>query len=85
MMNYVKHPADLTADLMLGVGNALVVVGSVANLIAVSESRGRDKELAWRARFAAENRRHPRLRGTAMACLAAALIAYIGFAVTAFR
>jgi hypothetical protein len=38
----------------------------------------------WRAKFVAENRRHPRLRGGAMACLAAALIIYIGFAVTSF-
>src|ERR1700756_1552057 len=72
------------ADLMRGLGSALVCVGSVSNLIALSKTSGEYKDLAWRARFVAVNRRHPRLRGTAMACLAAALVLYIGVAVTYF-
>ena len=74
----------LAADVMLGLGSALVCVGSVSNLIAVSQAWGDCKDLPWRARFVALNRRHPRLRGTAMACLAAALVLYIGVAVTRF-
>ena len=80
MMISVMHPADL----MLGLGSALVCVGAVSNLIAVSQAWDDYKDLPWRARFVAVNRRHPRLRGTAMICLAAALLLYIGVAVTYF-
>lgn len=75
---------ELLADLMLGLGSALVCVGAVSNLIALSQAWGDVKDLPWRARFVAVNRRHPRLRGTAMVCLAAALVLYIGATVTHF-
>lgn len=75
---------ELLADLMLRLGSALVCVGSVSNLIALSKTWGDYKDLPWRARFVAVNRRQPRLRGTAMACLAVALVLYIGVAVTHF-
>lgn len=77
MMISVKHPAYL----MLVLGSALVCVGSVSNLIAVSKTWGDYKDLPRRARFVAENRRHPRLRGTARVCLAAAVVLYISVAV----
>jgi hypothetical protein len=78
MMIWVK----LAADLMLGLGSVLVCVGAVSNLIAVSQDWHDYKDLPWRARFVAVNRRHPRLRGTAMVCLAVALVLYISAAVT---
>lgn len=74
----------LAADLMLGLGSAMVCVGAVSNLTAMSQAWGDCKDLPWRARFVAVNRRHPRLRGTAMVCLAAALVLYIGAAVAYF-
>ena len=74
----------LAAEVMWGLGSALVCVGSVWNLIAMSETWAHYKDLPWRARFVAMNRRHLRLRGTAMVCLAAALVLYIGGAVTHF-
>jgi len=80
MMNFV----NVAADVMLGLGSALVCAGSVSNLIAVSQAWDDCKDLPWRARFAALNRRHPRLRGTAMACLAAATMLYVAVAVTHF-
>jgi len=79
-MMFVKYPADL----MLGLASALVCVGSVLNLIAVSDQWGRYKDLPWRARFVAVNRRHPRLRGIAMACLMVALVFLISYAVMLF-
>jgi hypothetical protein len=75
---------ELLADLMWGLGSVLVCVGAVSNLLALSKTWGDYKDLPWRARFVAANRRQPRLRGTAMACLAAALVLYIGVAVTHF-
>jgi hypothetical protein len=56
----------------------LVCVSAVCNIIAWSQTPGEIKHLPWRSRFVAVNRRHPRLRGTAMVCLAAALVLYIG-------
>jgi hypothetical protein len=78
MMIIVK----IAADVMWGLGSALVCVGAVSNLVALSQTWGEHKDLPWRARFVAVNRRHPRLRGTAMVSLAAALLLYIGVAVT---
>jgi hypothetical protein len=75
---------EIAADVMFGLGAALVCVGSVSNFLALSQSWGDYNDLPWRARFVALNRRHPRLRGTAIACLAAALVVYIGAAVTHF-
>jgi hypothetical protein len=72
------------ADLLLGIGTVLILAGSLLNLLALSNGAGRGDGLTWRARFMAENRRHPRLRGAAIACLLAALIVYIGYAVTLF-
>jgi hypothetical protein len=80
MMISVKYPADI----MWGAGSALVCVGALLNLIAVSRTWGDIKDLPWRARFAAVNRRQRRLRGTAIVCLTAALVLYIGAAVTWF-
>lgn len=75
----MKQPADL----MMGIGSTLTVVASVLNLAALSDQPGGDQRLTWRARFVAVNRRHPRMRSTAMVCLVAALIADIGFAISA--
>lgn len=76
---------EVAADVMRVLAIVLVCVGAVSNLIAVSQTWGDyDKDLPWRARFVALNRRHPRLRGTAMVCLAVALVLYIGAAVTHF-
>jgi hypothetical protein len=80
MMSYVKY----SADLMRGMGDALVVVGSVLNILALRDRPNDYKGLTWRARFVAENRRHPRLRGAAMACLAVAVLLLIGYAITLF-
>jgi len=74
----------LAADLMLGLGSVLVCAGAVSNLIAASQNWDDYKDLPWRARFVAVNRRHPRLLGTAMVCMAAALVLYLGAAVTHF-
>ena len=75
---------ELAADFMLGLGSVLVCVGAVSNLIAVSQDWDDYKDLPWRARFVAVNRGHPRTRGTAMGCLAVALVLYLGAAVTHF-
>lgn len=75
----MKHPADL----MLSIGSTLTIVASVLHAISLADQPDGGRRLTWKARFVAANRRHPRIRGTAMARLAAALIAYIGFAVTA--
>lgn len=75
MISSVKyHPPDL----MLLIGSALLLAGSVLNGIAMADRPDGAERLTWRARFVAENRRHPRLRGVAIVCLGAALIAYIG-------
>lgn len=76
----VKHPAYL----LVGLASALVCAGSVLNLIAVSDQWGRYKDLPRRARFVAVNRDHPRLRGTAIACLMVALVFSISYVVTLF-
>ena len=75
---------EVAADVMRGLASALVCVGAVSNLIAVSQTWGDFKGLPWRARFVALNRRHPRLRATAMVCLAAAIVLWIGVAVMYF-
>jgi hypothetical protein len=77
MMIIVK----IAADVMWGLGSASVCVGAVSNLVALPQTWGEHKDLLSRARFVAV-RRHPRLRGTAMVSLAAALLLYIGVAVT---
>jgi hypothetical protein len=74
----MKHPAEL----MLGIGGALSVVGSVLNSVSLLNLPDDDQRLPARARFVAANRRHPWMRGTAMACLAASLLFFIGFVVT---
>src|ERR1017187_1018975 len=67
----MKHPADLLCT----IGVALTGVASVLHAISLSDQPDGARRLTWRARFVAANRRHPRLRGVAMACLAVALIA----------
>ena len=59
--------------LLLGIASVLTLVGALLGAAAMSDMPDGNRGLPWRARFVAENRRHPRLRGTAMACLAAAL------------
>ena len=75
----LKHPADL----LWTIGVALTGVASVLTAISLSDQPDGARRLTWRARFVAANRRHPRLRGVAVGCLAVSLIAFIGFAVTA--
>jgi hypothetical protein len=73
------------ADILLVFGSVLTLTGSLLNLRAVSDGPDRRGDgLTWRARFMVENRRHPRLRGAAIACLLAAWIAYIGYVVALF-
>lgn len=75
---------DVAGDVMRGLAAALVCVSAVSNLIAVSQTWGDFKGLHWRETFVALNRRHPRLRGTTMVCLAAAIVLYICAAVMYF-
>lgn len=60
MTGFVKSQADLLSV----IGGALTLSGSLLNLIAVLDQPDGIERLAWRARFVAVNRRHPRLRGT---------------------
>jgi hypothetical protein len=81
MISFVKQ----LADILLGIGSVLTLTGSLLNLRALSDGPDRRGDrLTWRARFMVENRRHPRLRGAAIACLLAASIVYIGYAVARF-
>ncbi len=78
MVGFMKYPAEL----ILGIGGALSVVGSVLNSVSLLDLPDDDRKLTWKARFVAANRRHPRMHGTAMACLAASLFLFIGFVLT---
>ena len=71
-------------QLLLGIASALTLVGALLGAVAMSDMPDGNKGLPWRARFVAENRRHPRLRGTAMACLAAALVVSIVWVLARF-
>jgi hypothetical protein len=73
-----------SVNLLLGIGSALTLAGALLGAVAISDMPDGNKGLTWRARFVAENRRHPRLRGTAMACLATALVVSIVWVVARF-
>jgi hypothetical protein len=76
----VKH----SADLFLGAGLLLVLVGNFCNLAAARDRPKGKTKLRLRDRFVREYRRHPRLRLTALICAAGALICYTVFAILAF-
>jgi hypothetical protein len=80
MMTAVK----VAGDVMRGLSGVLVCAGAVSNLIVVSQTWGEYQGMPWRARFVALNRRHPRLRGTALVCLAVAIVLYVAAAVMYF-
>jgi hypothetical protein len=63
--------------LISGVAAGLLIVGSVLNLTTVVRSPASDNALPWRAKWMAQARRHPLLRGAAVACLLAAAALFL--------
>jgi hypothetical protein len=59
---------------LLIVGSLLLVVGSVLNLAVIGRSTDSDLTLPPRARWVAQTRRHPLVRGVAVACIVAGVV-----------
>ena len=74
---------QVAADVLTGVGCVLVVVGSLAAVIAypdwAASARSRDGA-NFRSRARAMYHQHPRLVGTQWACIGTALVIWIAVA-----
>ena len=64
-------------DAIAQVAWGLLVVGLLLNLATVARSPASDEVLTWRAKWVAQGRRHPLLRGLALAFLLAAVALFI--------
>jgi hypothetical protein len=74
----VRHPADL----LLALGSLLVLTSVMVNAVTLDDRSQRPATgPTWRARFVAENRRRPVVRGIQLGSLAAALVLYASYAV----
>jgi hypothetical protein len=64
-------------DAITDVAYPLLVVGVLLNLATTFRSPVSDRALPWRAKWMAQARRHPLLRGAALVCLLAAVALFI--------
>ena len=77
----MRHPVYL----LLAVGSALVLAGTMMNVVTLEDrSKHPPQGRTWWAKFVAENRRRPLLRGSQLACLAVALVLYVSYFIVVF-
>jgi hypothetical protein len=77
----VRHPVYL----LLAIASVLTLASAAITLATLEDqSKHPPKRRTWWAKFVAEYRRRPLLRGTQLACLAIALVLYVSYFIVVF-
>jgi hypothetical protein len=77
----VRHPVDL----LLFIASVLTLTSAMITLVTLEDqSKHPPRGRTWWAKFVAQNRRRPLLRGIQLACLAVALVTCISYVIIVF-